>query len=141
MKSVIAFIFILLCMHSTNSQNFESYTWKNRLLLVLTSNIESISFTRQLKILETESKGLEERKLLVFKISPNSENSSQEHNDYWITDSKIYHSYSSSADKFKVILIGLDGQIKHEQKTVLTADNLFAIIDGMPMRRSEMRKN
>ncbi|WP_208152423.1 DUF4174 domain-containing protein [Winogradskyella pelagia] len=141
MKPVIAFIFIILCMHSINSQNLESFKWKNRLLLVLTSNTKSTAFTRQLKILETESKGLEERKLLVFKISPYLEMSSQEHNDYWITDSKVFKKYNSSPEEFKVILIGLDGGIKLEQNTVLTAKNLFTLIDGMPMRRTEIRKN
>ncbi|MBO3115644.1 DUF4174 domain-containing protein [Winogradskyella sp. DF17] len=128
-------------MHSINSQNLESFKWKNRLLLVLTSNTKSTAFTRQLKILETESKGLEERKLLVFKISPYLEMSSQEHNDYWITDSKVFKKYNSSPEEFKVILIGLDGGIKLEQNTVLTAKNLFTLIDGMPMRRTEIRKN
>ena len=42
---------------------------------------------------------------------------------------------------FEVILIGLDGGEKLRQTKVLETDKLFAIIDGMPMRRSEIIKN
>ena len=36
---------------------------------------------------------------------------------------------------FEVILIGLDGYIKLQQNEVISAKNLFAIIDAMPMRK------
>ena len=39
------------------------------------------------------------------------------------------------------MLIGLDGGIKLEQIQILSAEKLFAIIDGMPMRKREIRKN
>ncbi|MBT8185067.1 MAG: DUF4174 domain-containing protein, partial [Eudoraea sp.] len=35
---------------------------------------------------------------------------------------------------------GLDGGIKYRKTALLTMEELFSIIDSMPMRRAEMRK-
>ena len=40
--------------------------------------------------------------------------------------------------KVEVLLIGKDGQEKLRQGSLLTARELFSLIDSMPMRRSEM---
>ena len=45
------------------------------------------------------------------------------------------------ADDLHQLLIGLDGGIKLRQNSILTKEKLFAIIDGMPMRRRELKKN
>ena len=40
---------------------------------------------------------------------------------------------------FSVVLIGKDGGEKLRRATPLSPDELFAIVDAMPMRRAEMR--
>jgi hypothetical protein len=54
-----------------------------------------------------------------------------------------------AAQGFEIVLIGLDGGIKLRQDSSPEKDNLFfadplaelyALIDGMPMRRAEMRR-
>ena len=40
---------------------------------------------------------------------------------------------------FKLVLVGKDGGVKLEQDAVLAPEELFAVIDRMPMRRNEMR--
>jgi hypothetical protein len=42
--------------------------------------------------------------------------------------------------QFTVILIGKDGTEKHRTNTLLQMQELFTIIDAMPMRRAEMGK-
>ena len=43
-----------------------------------------------------------------------------------------------NSNNFEVILIGLDGSIKLRQENILLKEDLFRIIDSMPMRISEM---
>ena len=43
-----------------------------------------------------------------------------------------------NAPAFSVALIGKDGGEKLRQDSLLTARDLFAIVDAMPMRRAEM---
>ena len=40
---------------------------------------------------------------------------------------------------FEVLLLGKDGLIKTRQSTPVTAEELFRVIDAMPMRAREMK--
>lgn len=42
---------------------------------------------------------------------------------------------------FEVILIGLDGGVKLRQTEALETKKLFDLINSVPMRQAEMRKN
>lgn len=42
---------------------------------------------------------------------------------------------------FEAILVGKDGGAKLRSSTVLGADDLFPVIDAMPMRRREMKRD
>lgn len=44
------------------------------------------------------------------------------------------------AEAFSVILIGKDGGEKLRRPTPLSPEELFAIVEAMPMRRAEMRE-
>ena len=48
--------------------------------------------------------------------------------------------YRVGAGQFTVILVGKDGGEKYRAERVVDPDELFALIDTMPMRRREMRK-
>lgn len=41
----------------------------------------------------------------------------------------------------ELILIGLDGQIKHRKYNFTSAIEIFTSIDAMPLRQSELKKN
>ncbi|NNC63365.1 MAG: DUF4174 domain-containing protein, partial [Gammaproteobacteria bacterium] len=41
--------------------------------------------------------------------------------------------------EFAVLLIGKDGGVKARHESVPALSELFTLVDGMPMRRSEMR--
>ncbi len=45
----------------------------------------------------------------------------------------------SAANDFAVILVGKDGGVKARYADVPSLEEIFVLIDGMPMRRSEMR--
>ena len=44
-------------------------------------------------------------------------------------------------DAFEVVLVGKDGGVKERRTQALNPDELWAIIDAMPMRIDEMRRN
>ena len=44
-----------------------------------------------------------------------------------------------NATKFEITLFGKDGGTKLSRSTLLEPEELFAIIDAMPMRRDEIR--
>jgi hypothetical protein len=44
------------------------------------------------------------------------------------------------ADRFRVVLIGKDGQVAHAAPAPIAASEIVARIDAMPMRRAEVRR-
>ena len=133
---LVAFLFTL----NSYCQDLKENQWKNRLVLIITKDLTSDIFKRQSVTLASKTEELKQRKIIVYKII--SENYQFEYsNKNTIQNDKIFQKYNKADNIFKLILIGLDGGIKLEQTEFLSTEKLFAIIDGMPMRRSEIRNN
>jgi len=55
--------------------------------------------------------------------------------------SKLRSHYGISDDHFAMLLIGKDGAEKFRSEEVASLQQIFALIDGMPMRQNEMQEN
>lgn len=133
-------LLLVACLFTFNSycQDLRAHQWENRLFLIITKNLTSNIFKRQNEALASKTEELKQRKILVYKIVP--ENYQLEYsNKNIIQNDKIFKNYNKADSMFKLILVGLDGGIKLEQTEFLSTEKLFAVIDGMPMRRSEIR--
>ena len=112
---------------------FEKYKWQNRILVVLNDDIKELN--KQKDILDKSRDGLIDRDLIIFGYenleAPYIQDSQVELNT-------IRKEFSLSKDD-DVILIGKDGGVKKTWKNHVTSDELFSLIDSMPMRRREMR--
>ena len=125
------------------AQNFKEFQWKNRILVIETTNQDNPLYQKQLLLLKDKTTELSERKLVIFEIvnqqfkksAPDSLNQ----NDNWKNLNKNYKTTCSENDEFSISLIGLDGNLKLQQNNLLLTKDLFEIIDAMPMRRSEIR--
>ncbi|AGC76971.1 hypothetical protein DDD_1844 [Nonlabens dokdonensis DSW-6] len=128
----------------TSSQTIEKHRWENRILLVISEeNNSNEEYSNQLQVINDSLEGYTERKLIVYTVLPNKYRllgitTNQEAN--WIKNSKLYSTYNENKKPFKVVLIGLDGGVKEERNAAISSEELFAIIDGMPMRRSELNR-
>ncbi|PZX36874.1 uncharacterized protein DUF4174 [Nonlabens dokdonensis] len=141
------FLLLLLCSIislMTSSQTIEKHRWENRILLVISEeNNSNEEYSNQLQVINDSLEGYTERKLIVYTVLPNKYRllgitTNQEAN--WIKNSKLYSTYNENKKPFKVVLIGLDGGVKEERNAAISSEELFAIIDGMPMRRSELNR-
>lgn len=107
-----------------HAQNIAVLKGQKRILLVFESDADSNFYIYQ-KAIETAHKAaFEERDLVVIKV----------------TDEEIYRKYGVDSDKSMVMLIGKDGQAKVQQDHIFEATALFGVIDAMPMRREEMKR-
>ena len=138
---IIALILITAgLMTNIYSQNLEQYQWQKRLLLVISDHEKNNKFVDQIKELNSDKKGLKERKLLIINVLPNQYKIGLTIGS-WHSSNKLYTKYYSNSISFKVILIGLDGTIKSEKNDLMTNEELFYLIDKMPMRQREIRDN
>lgn len=124
-----------------NAQDLSQHQWKNRLLLVITDDTNTTVFQNQIKALELQKTELEDRKLIIYQITPTHFKSGISNNSDWMKRPELYQDFKTSDKAFEVLLIGLDGGVKLRQNTVLTAQTLFNTIDAMPMRRSELKND
>lgn len=122
-----------------NAQDLSKHQWKDRLILIVAEE-KNEKFQQQLTELQKHQQGLNERKLVIYQILPDTYSTSFKAEN-WQQSSELYNKYKAEKSDFRVILIGLDGGEKLEQTEVLSAEKLFNTIDSMPMRQAEIRRN
>ncbi len=116
----------------------EKHQWKNRILLIFSDDKVDEKLQQQIINLSKDKKGLIERKLKIYQFVKDEFTTDFKTN--WSSKTLKNQNYKKESESFKVILIGLDGGIKLKQNKVLTTEKLFTIIDGMPMRRRELKQ-
>lgn len=120
--------------------DLDTFIWKNRIVLLFTDGDSNADYQAQIDELLLDRKGLDERDLKIFKISQGNAA-----NDIWSEDAlqvkeNVRERYIVPNDGFNVLLIGKDGAVKYRDSKPVSRKKLFAIIDAMPMRQSEMKK-
>ncbi len=96
-----------------------------RELLIFKNEATNKLAEQQLDLLNRSSAGVKERALKITIADK---------------ESPLYKKYKVD-DRFTVILAGKDGYEKYRTNKLLEMNTLFSIIDAMPMRRREMKKN
>ena len=120
--------------------DLSQFQWKNRLLLLFAPNRNHPLFDTLHKSLAARKADVDDRDLVIFEIlesGPSSMNTKY-------LDPQTVHSLREKFDvlrgKFAVILVGKDGGIKLNRQGQTKLEDIFALIDAMPMRREEMRQ-
>ena len=137
--------FLIICflftMNYLTCQNLSEYKWENRILIIKTTQDNSEIYTSQLNELSNLDSELSERKLILYFVTKDKFTEKNYINNniniVTVTD-KLKSKILDDKKNFEIILIGLDGQIKLNQNKLLSKEKLFSLIDGMPMRRSEI---
>lgn len=140
--------FIVLTIFSSyqmlSAQDISKHQWQHRLVLLISTQPDNTIAREQMDALLSNVKGLEERKIKIYEIKADRYRviplADREKKDNWSNQSDLYQRYGRETTPFEIILIGLDGSVKLRQPTFLPIHDLFAVIDAMPMRRSEIRK-
>jgi len=113
--------------HKRTSENFlvgTPYLWKNRILLINIDEYEKI----KLDLIKKECQIIN-RKLKIFVKKKKSFVDTKDSGKKFFLYSKF---------KFKVILIGIDGEIKYQSDELEDLTKYFSIIDNMPVRQTEI---
>ena len=109
--------------------DLDSLKWNSRVLLLFASGENDLQLQDQERRLEAEQKGLDKRDLKVFALTGTSGESRALSDRFHVADSR-----------FVLLLIGKDGGEKLRKDHVVAPEEIFQVIDKMPMRRDEMRR-
>ncbi len=139
MNSSIRYLLLMLLFSSffAQSQELSSRQWKNRVLLVMSEDPNDPMVKQQVSLFSQDAEKMKERKLILFQVFP----------EFFLmggdsairrSSAEVYFDYKSVKKSFEMVLIGLDGDEKMRRTELIRPDDLYAIIDAMPMRRLEM---
>lgn len=130
----ICSIFIFLMGANAMADNYDSaldfkrvmsvHKWEHRVILLQASDAGQDSYNHQKEIFKTQSEAMEERDLIVIDISSED----------------LQALFGGPVTDFTFVLIGKDGSEKLRSGTVVQTQDLFALIDSMPMRQNEVRQ-
>ena len=116
------------------------YRWENRVLLLFTPDAENKEYTKQKTNISTNAKGLPERDMVLIDIEGeailriNGEVQAGEHGR------QLRQQFSVAPDAFTILLLGKDGTEKYRSTNAVPMETIYTLIDQMPMRQQEMRK-
>lgn len=119
MKFLLVVFFILMTRNSF-CQEIKQYQWKNRLVILVGDESDS-KLKKQKAFLTKSARGLNERDILIIQAD---EAAREELN--------LKPSFSG------LLLMGKDGGVKLKSSFIVEPEELFALIDRMPMRRAEI---
>ena len=140
MKFIFPLVLLLISC-SIQCQDLSQHQWKARLILLLTDDESDSVYNQQLSILNSDADGVKERKLIVYTILPEKYKVQEALNFQWYSGSSTYDKYKKTPGSFEFVLIGLDGGVKKRKAgSPMKLNELYGTIDGMPMRRAELRR-
>jgi septum formation topological specificity factor MinE len=140
-KSIIySTVFLMIFTFNNNmmGKDLTEHKWKNRIVLVIANDSSLNQFNLQMEELRKDLPGIIDRKIVIYKILPNKYQIETTEENEWTISSDLFKDYKQTDSPFEVLLIGLDGGIKLSKDEVLTKEELFSLIDSMPMRAREL---
>lgn len=141
MKKATLLILLVCISFPVLGQDIASHQWMNRVLIVMAESKDSELLQQQIDIFNQNEVGITERKLLILLMTPLEFAFYSPKKIDWQPFSTTYDNYKLRDSEIELVLIGLDGQIKHRKYSVTPALEIFVIIDTMPMRQSELRNS
>jgi hypothetical protein len=120
--------------------DFDGFRWKNRLLIIFTPSEEHPVYKSFQEDIRKLKEDISDRDLVVFHVFE-----SGQVKQGVLVQEEIHarfprERFNEKAGGFTLILIGKDGGVKLRQVEGFDLDQIFALIDSMPMRQREMEQ-
>lgn len=117
------------------------FQWENRILIVIANQESDSRVSEQLSNFEGSEVGFKERDLITFFLYKNGASRLNEQLLHPSSAEDILKQYGFGEPGFRLLLIGKDGGVKLQKDTPVSVEDIFGLIDSMPMRQREMREN
>jgi hypothetical protein len=106
------------------------YRWKARVLVILAADATNVNVIEQQRAFEGLEGSAQDRQLVLILALPGSPGAGA-----------LRSRLGISEEPFRVVLVGKDGHPKLSSDQPISAHQLIATIDAMPMRQREMRQH
>ncbi len=120
--------------------DLSQYRWQNRLLLIFAPAAESTQVAAQRQHFKGEDAALADRDLLIFYLF-DRETGAADGKTVGPAATVDLRERLNVATDFAVLLVGKDGGVKNQFAEAVAPEEIYALIDVMPMRQREMRED
>ena len=119
----------------------DPYRGRNRVLLVFALSRQDARYQEQSALLADKTAGLNERDLILIYALADGKGRRVGTRLFGGGDEKaLRQRYHVGPRQFRVVLVGKDGHEAYSSREPISSTRLFGLIDAMPMRREEMRR-
>ena len=122
-------------------QSFLPAKSQKRVVLIFAATAADARWQKQQELLQQAHQELTARDLVVLGVFGNQVNASNFKMLKLPGPEALREHYKIKPDEFAVVLIGKDGTEKYRAQEVIKPGTIFQIIDAMPMRQQEMRRD
>ncbi|MFC1713317.1 CIA30 family protein [Candidatus Poribacteria bacterium] len=127
-------------MEREDEVDLDDYKWKNRLLMVFSPSESHPDYKSQKKEIVEKIAQIDERDLVVFEIFEEGENRVSNSTIAHAAGESLREKFSVKPEEHTVVLMGKDGAEKLRSTGHVPIEEIFSLIDSMPMRQSEIRE-
>ena len=135
-KPLLIALLFMVCANAM-AQDFNTYQWKNRIILLKEANLDSDWLKAQIKRLQSDIGELNERQLVVFILSDGVVYDIEQ-NKTDLDANIIEEQYGLSGFQ-GLALIGIDGGVKLKKEFIVNPKSIFDLIDSMPLRQATVK--
>lgn len=135
---IIGFMIFGSMLNDVEVLSLNDFRWENRIIIV-NSDLAQTKKSKQLELLMQDTIGLKDRNLLVFSVENEMAHELVNEKLYKIGEEQLTK-LNFTKGSFEIILIGKDGGIKLRNTSIVQNSEIYGLIDRMPMRQAEMRR-
>ncbi|MEQ8702439.1 MAG: DUF4174 domain-containing protein [Phaeodactylibacter sp.] len=141
MKKFIWLVGSLFVAHLGSAQPLKPHLWKHRVVVLLAPTEQEAVFKQQLALWTAQPEEVTDRDLVLYQIFNHGGLGPGNEPLEATSRAVLIKKYGPlPEDGLKFLLIGKDGGVKLEKEAIVAMPELFARIDQMPMRQTEMRR-
>ena len=122
---------------SSDTAWFKGQRWSHRMLVFTDQTPGALD---QRAVLADREPGLLDRDLLVIEVGAEQATLRTGESTVLPGAEAFRTHFGLPTERFEVVLVGKDGGVKERREVPMKPEELFSIIDAMPMRLDEMRR-
>ena len=141
-KKILFVLGSIFLLNSASAQSpLELHHWQERVILLFAPEQNHVSLRQQYTLLTAEMEKVTDRDLVFYRIFAKTGIAPDEKPLNKEAVEGLRERFQVPKDQFAVILVGKDGTEKLRRTEVIRSAEIFDLIDTMPMRRAEMRRD
>ncbi len=140
-NSFLLIITLLLSSMPVSAIKLSDVEWEKRPLLLFAPQHDSMRLQQTQQLLQQNNCELDDRDMIIAVIVGQGNSTLNKQPISFEYATALRKQFELSSEQFAVLLLGKDGGEKYRTYRIPDLGQIFALIDGMPMRQDEMQEN